>query len=55
MIDIEEMSRAVYENGVPVDPSRFEKLSKVMNPTLETTISGALVFFSSLINEWLSP
>ena len=49
VIDIEEMSRAAYKSGVPVDHSRFEKLSKVMNPTLETTKSGALVFFSSLI------
>ena len=49
VIVIEEMSRAAFESGVPVDSSRFEKLSKVMTPTLETTKTGALVFFSSLI------
>ena len=30
VIVIEEMSIAAFENGVPVDSSRFEKLSKVM-------------------------
>ena len=46
---IETVSAVALEKGVPVDHPRFEYLTEVMHPKLETISTGALVFFSSLI------